>query len=216
MPIPYLIQKIVYFPFRLIFIFFLHLRVRGQENCRRLKGPLIIAVNHKDYTDGVILVLSLPFWSRLFPVHSLIWHEIYYIPILHFFIKITGNMPVAKAKNGDIGSALKAPLKVLEEKKVVAIYPEGRMVRRENDFEKGRRGVAYLALKTGAQILPVSIKGTAGASHFWNFVLRKNKVLVNIGKPFSLPGDLLYNNVDDLTKGSDMVMNKIKELYYED
>ena len=133
--------------------------------------------------------------------------------IFYFFVKISGNMPVSKAKDGVLEIALKEPILSLERKEIIAIYPEGRMTRKENEFEKGRRGVSYLSLKTGVQILPVSIRGSAGASS-WNFLLRRNRVFVSIGKPFLLPKNLSYNNNDDLVKGSDMVMNKIKELYY--
>lgn len=212
MIIPYIVQKLVYFPIGSIIRFLLHLKVKGRENCKGLAGPLIIAVNHKDFIDGPVLVAAFPFRSKLFPVRSLVIREKYFLPILHFFLKITGGMPVDKAKDGDLEGALKAPLKILKNKGIVVIFPEGRMVREEGVFEKGRRGVAFLALKANTPILPVSIKGTAGAS-FKNLFLRRNKVVVSIGEPLYLPKSLSYDNKDDLVKGSQLVMDKIKELY---
>lgn len=187
------------------------MRVIGQENSKGVNGPVIIAANHKDYIDGIVLVAALPFNTKLLPIRSLIWHKIYYLPILHFLLKITGGMPIAKSKDGNLEEVLIAPLKVLKKNAVVVIFPEGGMIKKQ-EFGEGKRGVSYLALRANVSILPISIKGTLGAS-FKNLFLGRNNVIISIGKPFYLPQSLRYDNKDDLAKGSCLVMEKIKELY---
>lgn len=212
MLIYYFIQRIICFPLVIFIRILTHLRVIGQENSVGLKGPIIIALNHKDYIDGIVFVAALPFKTKLLPIRSLVWYKIYYLPILHFLLKISGNMPIAKSKDGNMEEALKTPLKILKKNGVVVIFPEGGMVKKE-ELGEGKRGVSYLALKANVQILPVSLRGTLGAS-FKNLFLGKSRVTVSIGKPFYLSESLSYDNKNDLIQGSNFVMEKIKKLYY--
>jgi 1-acyl-sn-glycerol-3-phosphate acyltransferase len=210
----YLTQRIVSLPIVYLVKFLLNLKIVNRRNYNGLAGPLIIAPNHKDYIDGIALVSSFPFRTNLLPIRSLVWHKMYYLPILHFLLKITGSMPVFKTKNSDFNEALRVPLNILKIKKgVVVIFPEGKMVKKY-ELDGGKRGIAYLALKSGAPILPISIKGTLNAS-FKNLFLRRNKVIITVGTPFHLPEYLSFDNLEDLAKGADIVMSKIGELYYK-
>ena len=207
----YFFQRIAFFPLMEFVKLRTRLKIVGQENCENLHGPIIITSNHKDYIDAIVLVAALPFKTKLLPIRSLIWHKIYYLPILHFLFKITGGIPIAKSKDGNLEEVLSAPLRVLKEKGVVVIFPEGGMIKKQ-EFGEGKRGISYLALKANVPILPISIKGTLGAS-FKNLFLGRNNVIIVIGKPFYLPRSLRCDNKDDLAKGSNLVMKKIKELY---
>lgn len=205
-------QKLAHWPFHFICRFFLNLEIKGEENCQSLSGPLIIAANHKNYLDGIILVSALPRNSGLFPIRFIVKRAIYFTPILHFLLWITGGIPLKKGLS--LEQKLSKALEVLRNKSVIAIFPEGRRVF-SKELGHGRRGAAFLALKTRVPILPIGISGILGTNSL-NFLFRKKRIVVSIGASFFLPSVLSSDNNDDLLKGSQIIMNKIKEVYYED
>lgn len=198
---------LVVFP---ILKFFLRFKVIGQENCKNFSGPMIIVANHKDYIDGVLLTVSIPWKSNLFPIRFMIWDKAYYCRWLHFLIKSVGGFPVNRENKSNMSA--RTSLRILEENGVVGIFPEGRMIKDEK-LGKARPGIAFLSLKANAPILPVAIKGMLGAS-FKNFLLRRRRATVVIGKPFYLPVGLSHRNKDDLIAGVEVVMGEIGKLYY--
>lgn len=82
--------------------------------------------------------------------------------------------------------ALRAVMEAMHENKMVAIAPEGRESL-TGALEKGTDGAAYLALKTDAQVLPVTFTGTENSRVFNNLKrFRRTDVTLTIGKPFRL------------------------------
>ncbi len=151
---------------------FYRLEVKGGEYLPS-KGPVICVANHASLVDPIVVGCSL---KR--PVHFLAKEELFRIPVLSWIIRRLGAMPVKRGA-GDRG-ALRSALKVLEEKKVLGLFPEGTRYR-DNTLHPLRPGAAMLALETGACILPVLISGTHRMKLF-SFP----KIKVAIGPPFTL------------------------------
>jgi 1-acyl-sn-glycerol-3-phosphate acyltransferase len=113
-------------------------------------GPAILASNHIGWLDGPVLFLKAPR-----PAHALVKREL--------FVGKTGRMLTAASQipvnrvGTDVG-ALRTAAEAVLAGQVVAIYPEGR--RGDGEFGTIKGGVAWLALVTGAPIVPVSIFGT--------------------------------------------------------
>src|ERR671917_59462 len=130
---------------RLLFGFTVH----GAENVPE-KGPLIVASNHHQYADPVLVCMAVP--RR---IQWMAKKEVFVPPLDRFFYFI-GSFPVDRRK-GD-RAALRAALDFLSEGWVLCIFPEGG--RRKHgavgqDSPKG--GVAMLAARGAAPILPVFV-----------------------------------------------------------
>ncbi|HHU81796.1 MAG TPA: 1-acyl-sn-glycerol-3-phosphate acyltransferase [Firmicutes bacterium] len=151
---------------------FYRIEVKGGEYLPP-KGPVICVANHASLVDPIVMGCSL---KR--SVNFLAKEELFRIPVLNWILKTLGVIPVKRGA-GDRG-ALKSALKVLEDKKVLGLFPEGTRYR-DNTLHPLRPGAAMLALQTGACILPMLISGTY-RMRFLSFP----KIKVAIGPPFTL------------------------------
>lgn len=112
-------------------------------------GPVILASNHTGILDGPLLYGVTPR-----PVHTIVKYEIFR-GVVGRALTALGQIPVDRFRT-DI-AAVKNALAVLEREDVLAIYPEGE--RGAGDFTSIKPGVAYLALCTGAPVVPVACLG---------------------------------------------------------
>jgi 1-acyl-sn-glycerol-3-phosphate acyltransferase len=109
-------------------------------------GPKIIAANHTNGSDP----LYLPFLTKE-KVHCLFQNGLYAIPVLGWLLKKTDQICVDRA-NGR--PAYDRACSLLKQGATVAIFPEGRLVRREARI-KAKSGVVRMALETGVPIIPL-------------------------------------------------------------
>lgn len=205
--IPGFFYNLIWWPARIVFNFFFHLKIETQENLNKLRGPLIIASNHAAWLDPFLIASSFPFLSEAFPIRYACWHRYFYSPRLFFFVRILGAFPIEKGLG--LEKSLETPIKILENKGVVGFFPEGKR-KRAGRHRKGRRGAAYLSLKTKAKILPVKIEGNMNMS-FGKFLLRRNKIKIKIGKAFFLSSKKI-KKPSDFNKPSALIMEKIRAL----
>lgn len=124
-------------------------RTYGDEHVRR-QGPHIIASNHIGLLDGPLLAAFAPR-----PVHALTKKEMFE-GHTGLALRAVGQIPLSRYEV-DL-SAIKDCLRVLRDGGVVAIYPEG--TRGSGEFTRLNNGVAYLALVTGAPVVPLAVFGT--------------------------------------------------------
>jgi 1-acyl-sn-glycerol-3-phosphate acyltransferase len=114
------------------------------------QGPVIVAANHTGVIDGPLLAI---FGPR--PVHALTKREMF-DGRLGRFLQLSGQLPLDRLHT-DLG-AVRACLHVLEHGGAVGIFPEGN--RGAGDLTAFRNGAAYLALVSGAPIVPLMMYGT--------------------------------------------------------
>lgn len=126
--------------------------LHGQENVPAT-GPVILAANHIGWLDGPLVFLKAPR-----PAHALVKRELYDGRLARL-LTTAAQIPVNRT--GTDAGALRAAAESLLAGQVIAIYPEGR--RGAGDLKRIKSGVAWLALVTGAPIVPVSIFGTRPA-----------------------------------------------------
>ncbi|RZU11685.1 1-acyl-sn-glycerol-3-phosphate acyltransferase [Streptomyces sp. BK239] len=113
-------------------------------------GPVIFAVNHSHNIDGPMVMGVAPR-----PTHFLIKKEAFVGPLDPFLTGI-GQLKVDRETTDR--SAITRALGVLENGGVLGIFPEG--TRGEGDFASLRAGLAYFAVRSGAQIVPVAVLGS--------------------------------------------------------
>jgi 1-acyl-sn-glycerol-3-phosphate acyltransferase len=114
------------------------------------KGPVILASNHVGYLDGPLLFMSSPRG-----VHAMIKESMFSGP-MGFGLTKMGQIEVDRFHVDP--RAVKKALRLLDRDRVVAIYPEG--ARGRGDVMATKGGAAYLALATGAPVVPVACLGT--------------------------------------------------------
>lgn len=144
----------VYRLLRIIFAFYLRmfhlLRLKGVEHIPAA-GPVILCANHSSYFDSMLLALC----TRR-QVHFLIHHAFYHHPLLGWFVRKCGAIPVAQSGNDK--EAISRALSILKEGGVLGIFPEGRLTQTGLPNE-GKPGAALLAAASGASMVPVTISG---------------------------------------------------------
>ena len=133
-------------------------RVEGRENVP-MTGPVIFASNHLSFIDSIAIPVAAPR-----PVHFLAKSSYFEGTgmkgaLSKTFFESIGAIPVRRGAGQAALDALDLQRQLLEDGLAVALYPEGT---RSTDgrLYKGRTGVAFLALQTGAPVVPVGLIGT--------------------------------------------------------
>lgn len=204
---------------------FFRIRVDGKENIMGIKGPIIITPNHKTYIDHFFIGAAIPFYSNLLPIRSMaadwlfeidrlpgIWWKRWFLLkpfgfIARWSLIALGAYPVQKGKG--LGVSLRSPLKILEKGLSILIYPEGGI-----NFKKGVRearvGAAFLARESGAQVIPVAIRG-AEFFTLKSFLFGKRTIFLSIGKPFFVdPSKDLKIMAEEIRLEIEKLYNNIK------
>jgi 1-acyl-sn-glycerol-3-phosphate acyltransferase len=149
-------------------------RVIGRENLPK-NGPLLLVSNHFHFGDPVIAV-AIARWPMEFLggfqfVDGPTW--IHWLPSTWGFYKV---------RRGNASKdALRAGTAVLNQNGILGVFPEGGSW--ANVLRPPRPGTAYLAVRSGAPIIPIGIDGLVNLFPY----LRQRKratVTVRIGQPF--------------------------------
>jgi len=124
-------------------------QVHGSEQIPT-SGPVIFASNHVGVIDGPLLAVYSPR-----AVHVLTKMEMFR-GIVGFFLWRSGQIPLDRYHPDP--RAVKTCLKALRDGRTIGIYPEGS--RGAGDLERFHRGAAYLALVSGAPVVPLTTLGS--------------------------------------------------------
>jgi 1-acyl-sn-glycerol-3-phosphate acyltransferase len=152
----------------------LGLKIQGAHNLPA-HGPVIIAANHVSNWDPVLVGISLPR-----PIHFMAKAELFTNPILGKLLTKLNAFPV---KRGTADRrAIRQALDILGNNDVLGIFPEGERKKDEGMVTSAQTGVAMLALKSGAPVLPVACIGS-GRNIPTGWI---NPLVVRIGKPLLL------------------------------
>lgn len=163
---------------KLLTFLFLKPSISGMENFPK-HGPALVVINHLGDADAVLLAASIPaaidgmgkielngHWlvGPLFRAYGVIW--------------VHRGRPDRKA--------IRAALDGLSQGRMVGLAPEGRQSL-IHGLEEGNEGAAFLAMKSGAQIVPVAMTGTENDNVYGHMRrLKRAPVTLKVGKPFHL------------------------------
>jgi len=225
---PLVLQTLIWIPTRLVLKWFLHFKVRGLFNLTELPRGVIFAVNHTSELDSILVPAALPFLSRFSPMFYTSreksfysrsgWRQRFYGGN---FFKLWGAYPVGVGLK-DYGKELLTHTKILRDGGSLCIFPEGRRSDNGRPMEP-KGGVGYLALKTGAPVVPVGISG-AFLLTLADFFGRRRRVILRFGRPMrkaeflrelgltTLPANAEEPSPEDCKKIARLVMRKITEL----
>ena len=183
-------------------------RVEGTERIPR-EGPFILVANHASNVDPVILGWAVgKRTDRL--IHFMAKAEMRRWPILGWLASQSAVIFVRRGE-GD-RAAQRFSLEALAAGRPIALHPEGTRSR-DGRLKAGKSGAAFLAMRSGAPMLPAGISGThrifPGRSRFPH----ASRIVVRIGEPFTLPhvpdGRL---DREAIAAGTERIMGEIEAL----
>lgn len=150
-------------------------------------GPLILTANHASNLDvPVIGSWLIPRLGRR--IHWLGKKELFDWPVIGWLAAHGGVHPVDRGA-ADV-EAFRLAQRILDEGHVLFVFPEGTRSP-DGALQAARDGVALLALRTGATIVPI---GISGSDRVWPKGQRLphpgGHVTVRIGRPFRAADEL--------------------------
>ena len=134
-------------------------RVSGRERIP-VTGPVLLAANHLSGWDTVLIPVASPRPVQFLSKQSLFTGRGARGRFVRWFFTSIGGVPVVRAAGRDAQAALEAGSAILRAGSVFAVFPEGSRSR-DGRLYQGRSGAAWMALETGAVVVPVGLIGTA-------------------------------------------------------
>ncbi|MHB1318404.1 MAG: lysophospholipid acyltransferase family protein [Anaerolineae bacterium] len=206
--IPYASHPLVYGLVRYSVAFLMRMlyrfRVTGLENVPR-EGPTIFAMNHLHLFDPAAAGAAIP--RQVVVMAADKWADHWFVRL---FLKGAGTIYV---RRGEVDrDALRACLQVLNAGGAMALAPEGTRSR-TGALQRGKPGIAYLATRTHAVIVPVACWGVERFRDWKR--LRRPSCTVSIGAPFRLEESPVRPTTARLQEYADQVMIRIATLLPE-
>ena len=166
-----------------LFIVLYSPNIIGKENIPK-EGRVVVCGNHTHNWDSPLLMCST---KRT--IHFLAKDELFK-GIGKYFFKSMACIPVNRRQKDH--NALESAIRVLEEDKLIGIFPEGTFNKTNDIVMPFKYGAVSMSSKTNSTIVPFSITGKYK-------LFKKNSVTICFGKPYKI-------TTDDLTKANEELM----------
>ncbi len=182
----------------------------GLENVPK-DGPLIVASNHLSFLDSIIIQALTPRSVSFFAKA-----EYFTTPGLkgkamkHFFESV-GSIPVQRGEQAASVAALESLIEILESGEGIGIYPEGTRSR-DGKLYRGRTGVGWLALTTGAPVVPVGLIGTEKLQPAGAKGIRPTKFTIKFGEPLYFEQMGRKHPLPERRRATDQIVDAIAAL----
>jgi len=150
-----------------VYKLFYNFHIEGIENIPQDRA-LVMASNHRSYADPVILTMPMKK-----PVTYMAKEELFKNKLFCWFIRKLGAFPV-KRGTGDM-QVIDDAVDILESGRHLVIFPEGTRSK-DGKVGKGKTGVALIAARSGADVLPCGIIFEGEKLHF------RSKLTLRFGK----------------------------------
>jgi len=185
--------------------------VEGVDNIPP-SGPVLLASNHLSFMDSVVIPVVVPrkvvFLAKeeYFTGHGVRGR------LQKGWFEGLGMVPVNRDDTRAAVDSLQIALDVLERGEAFGLYPEGTRSR-DGRLYRGKVGVAELALRSGAPIVPVALIGTERLQPVGSRLPKLAKVTVRFGPPVHVADEY-----DGVAPGrarrqiTDRVMTEIQKL----
>lgn len=142
------------------------------------RGPLIIIVNHVNFLEAPVMYTHL----QPRPMTGFAKAETWDNPALRLLANLWGAIPLQRGEADMV--AIRQALAVLEAGHILIVAPEGTRSG-HGRLQRGQPGAAFLALRSGAPLLPVVYYG---GECFWRNLtgLRRTDFHIVVGQSFYL------------------------------
>jgi 1-acyl-sn-glycerol-3-phosphate acyltransferase len=185
--------------------------VEGDASLIPRSGPVILAANHISNADAVLIGGWLtPRLGRR--IHWLGKKEMFEWPVVGWMARNGGVVPVYRGC-ADV-EAFRLAQRVLEAGHVLMVFPEGTRSP-TGELQVPKDGLAMLALRTGATIVPIGVSNTDRVWPRGTSLPRPGKhATMRIGEPFRL-ADVLPEGLDrraQKAEATNVIMRRIAAL----
>ena len=202
-----LVMRLMAVGLRFLFRAFARIRPSGLEDLPQ-SGPLIVVANHTTLVDPPFVAAWLqPALGR--PLQFLAKEQLF-TPTLSPILRMYGAIPV-KAGGSDV-DAYRAAVSVLRGGGVVSVFPEGTRSL-DGVMIEPRAGIALIAARTGAPILPV---GISGGHRFLpsgrTLPAFGTRLTLRVGRPFTISLDPTLDRRAATHAATDEIMSRIAAL----
>lgn len=177
-------------------------QVYGLENIPE-SGPAIVAGNHTSFLDPPLIGAAM---KR--PVSFMAKAELFKVPLLGQFLRAVNTFPVHRGAADR--SAIRSALEVVGRGDILGLFPEGTRNHTE-ELLPPQKGVASIALRSNAPVIPVGITGTSRDDR-QRHPVRRPVIDIRFGPPVDLDDlrtDRLGKHI--LTEASRRVMEAIRQ-----
>lgn len=161
-------------------------QVVGRKNVPK-RGPVILASNHLSFIDSPTITLLAPRKVSFLAKQEYFTGTGFRGAVSRAFFSGIGAIGVERGAGAAAQQALDLGLARLEAGEAFAIYPEGTRSL-DGRLYKGRTGVAWLALTSGAPVVPVALTGTEHVQPVGSRMPRLARVRIEFGEPMDLSG----------------------------
>lgn len=177
---------------------FTRVRIEGAPDAIPREGPVILASNHVSNADGVIIGAWLtPRLGRR--IHWLGKREMFDWPLVGYVARNGGIVPVDRSTAD--AEAFRLAQRVLQAGEVLMVFPEGTRSPTA-ELQKPKDGLAMLALRTNAWIVPIGVSNT-------DRVWPKGRTLPKIGGHATMRVGPPFRLEDELPEGLDRKSRKV-------
>jgi 1-acyl-sn-glycerol-3-phosphate acyltransferase len=171
-------------------------RAYGLENIPT-QGPAILMINHIAFIDPIVVLNVVP--RDIVPLAKA---EVYDLPLIGIFPKLWGVIPVHREEFDR--AAIRQVMDVLGAGEIVLVAPEAT---RSPQLREGKEGIAYLASRSGAPIVPVAIEGTEEFPALrYTQAWRGPGARLTFGSPFRFRGEFQRADREQLRTMTDEAM----------
>lgn len=185
-----------------ITFFTMRTTICGTENFPK-RGPALIVINHLGDADAVLVGATIP--TTIDGMGKIELNDHWLVgPIFRAYgvIWVHRGRPDRRA--------LRAALDALAQGRMVALAPEGRQSV-IGGLEEGNAGAAFLAMKSGAPIVPIAMTGTENENIYGHLKRWKRAdVTLTVGKPFFLREQA--DRQEMLREGTRQIMESLANL----
>jgi len=185
-------------------------RITGRENIPKT-GPVIFASNHLSFIDSIVIPLTAPRRVQFLAKSTYFTGTGFTGWVSRNFFTSIGAVGVERGAGQAAQVALDAGRSILESESAFAIYPEGTRSL-DGRLYRGRTGVAWLALTTGAVVVPVGLIGTQEIMPVGSKVPRIRKITVAFGEPIDVSEHGTADSGKARRQATDEIMAAIHEL----
>ncbi|WIK84542.1 lysophospholipid acyltransferase family protein [Pseudoglutamicibacter albus] len=184
--------------------------ITGLENVPK-EGPFIVASNHLSFFDSVIIQALMPRKVTFFAKAEYFTTPGFKGRLMKAFFTSVGSIPVQRGQQAASVAALDKLVEILEAGSGVGIYPEGTRSR-DGRLYRGRTGVGWLALATGAPVVPVGLIGTDKLQPADSNRIRRHKFQLHVGQPLAFEHPGPKHPLPLRRKVTDQVVDAIAEI----
>jgi 1-acyl-sn-glycerol-3-phosphate acyltransferase len=180
--------------------------IEGQENVPRT-GAAIATINHLGFLDPAVGYMAV----RRADLTGWVADKHKTNPLYSYFIRAANGIWINR-ESVDM-AALRQALQALKEGRIFGLAPEGTRSPTKAMLP-AKEGASYLAIASGAPVIPAGIWGTEDSAGDW-LRLRKPVIHLRFGKAFHLPPFNRETRQQDLERGTDEIMCRIAALIPE-